>query len=518
MKRLLFLALILLPLLSFAQERWIDMEWDAVQGAKEYELELFQDVSGTNTPRGKYKVESAVWSHSVPPGKYSIRIRSLDSRGVPGDWSELLPLKVRLRNPQLLRPVPEDTVTDTEMNLEWAEIEGAAQYQVIVKDPRGKVLFNSVVPELKTSVYLDSMGAYRWTVLALEKDESPKDESEWVESSFRSFKRAGAELEAPHLAVTTDPRIVVSWVKIRNAQTYEIEYFPPAGSGGKNVRFRIKQSPFTPKKEALKDGVTTMTVKAVGAGFPESRKSVVKISRSGSKFEVEDIIQGKLEETVAVNPSTVHWRNQYFLSVITGNYTYDSKDIEADTTLKQKKLTTLGIAANFHWQPRLNSLIHKFALSSVSVSSGVDSGKQMYASYLLNAGTGLLGGRFHYGGGVGYMQVPAFMGDRLRDKITVENTSGVGPELNIAWLRPIGASWVVDTRLHYLHLLNIMSSDRENEETFGLLRAQVLVHKYFTKKEAFTLGLDYQSWEQKWKNDSSAISGASVILGFKGSF
>jgi hypothetical protein len=518
MNKLLLLLCLLFPVLVFAQERWIDMEWEAVPGAKEYELELYQDVAGSETPRGKYKVDSAVWSHSVAPGKYSIRIRSLDSRGVPGEWSELTPLKVRLRNPQLLRPVPDDVVTDTQVNLEWAEIDGAAQYQVIVRGPSDKVVLNSVVAALKTDVYLDSMGSYRWSVFALEKDEGTKDRGEWVESNFRSFTRAGGELEAPTVVATVDQRMTISWAKIRNAQNYEVDHFPPPGPGAKNRRYRLKQSPLALKKEALPEGVTTFTVKSVGSGYQDSRKSVVKIARSGSKVEVEDIVQGKPEEAIVIDPSVARWKSQYFLTLVTGNYAYDSKNIENDTILQQKKLTTLGVAADFHWQPRLNSLLHKFSFSTVNFSNGVESGKQMYASYLLNAGGKFLGGRVHYGGGASYLQVPAFMGDRFLDKINVENTSGLGPEINVAWLRPVGASCLLDTRLNYLYLAHILSSDREDEEAFGVLRGQLLVHKYFTKKEAFTLGLDYQSWQQKWGSDTSEVSGVSVVLGFKGSF
>ncbi len=142
MKLFLFLFL-LTPLITFAQERWVDLEWDAVPGAKSYELELFQDLSGTMTPRGKFKTDTPVWSRPVPSGKYAIRLRSLDARGVPGEWSDEIPLKIRLKNPQLLRPVPDDKISTDQIDLEWGEVEGAGAYQVVLLGPNDSVVLDT---------------------------------------------------------------------------------------------------------------------------------------------------------------------------------------------------------------------------------------------------------------------------------------------------------------------------------------------------------------------------------------
>ena len=191
MKFFLLSFLLTMSFCTFAQERWIDIEWEAVTGARDYEVELFQEVDGKETPRGKYKTDSAVWSHSVVPGKYSLRIRSLDSRGVPGEWSESIPLKVRLKNPQLLRPIPNDQVPLQDVKLEWSEVEGASKYQVIVRSSDRHTILNSVITEFSLKVPMSLLGKYEWTVIALEAEESSKDEKEISQASYRSFERIG---------------------------------------------------------------------------------------------------------------------------------------------------------------------------------------------------------------------------------------------------------------------------------------------------------------------------------------
>jgi hypothetical protein len=163
--KFLSVLLLIVSLNAFAQDtRWIDLEWEPVAEAREYEIELFQQEDDKILPRGKYKTDSPQWSHAVPPGKYFLRLRSMDKRGVPGEWSQNIALKVRMQNPLQLRPAQTDKISDGLVNFEWGPIAGASNYQLIVRNADKDVLHNAVTPELKTPVYLEKLGEVQWNL------------------------------------------------------------------------------------------------------------------------------------------------------------------------------------------------------------------------------------------------------------------------------------------------------------------------------------------------------------------
>lgn len=336
MKYLLTIIIFCFSLYAFAQDsRWIDLEWEQVADAREYEIELFQEEEGKVLPRGKYKTESPQWSHAVPPGRYFIRLRSMDKRGVPGEWSQNIPLKVRMQNPLQLRPSAKDKISDGLVNFEWGPIAGASNYQLIVRNTDKDVIHNAVLPDQKSPVYIEKLGDVTWAVLALEKDEEPRKPDEVPESMFKSFVRVGGLLDAPKVSLTIGEKVTFSWDKVRSAQSYEVEYFPSPDSGDKNRRFKLKLSPLAFATQRLKDGVTTLTIKSMAEGYQDSNKSIVKISRSGNKVEVEDVIQGREMEDIKTVPTRTFFRNDLFLGVSLAQFAYESENFDTDTRLDQ---------------------------------------------------------------------------------------------------------------------------------------------------------------------------------------
>ena len=297
-----------------------------------------------------------------------------------------------------------------------------------------------------------------------------------------------------------------------------MDYFPPKGSNAKNRRFRLKGSPLAFAKEKLRDGVTTLALKALAPGYQDSRKSLIQLYRSGDKFEVQEIIQGRDDEVIKENPSTTQWRNQYFTSLQTGQYNYSSKDTENDTELKQQKLTGLGFNVDWHFRPKLNSFLHKMEFTLVNLSNGIDSGQEIKLGYSLNNVTSLGKGFLHYGGGLTYLRLPSYMGNRFQNKVVVENTASAGPQLNLAYMYPLSTTWVWEAQAQISYQAYYLSSDRKKQEAFAWMRARTLAYKYFTEKEAFFFGAEVQNWTQNWGNDQSHLLGISFILGIKGGF
>lgn len=518
MKIFAVILLFLLSHMAYSQDsRWIDLEWEAVPEARQYEIELFQMEGEKVLPRGKYKTDSAQWSHAVPPGKYFLRLRSIDSRGVPGEWSSNIPLKVRMQNPLLLRPAPSDKISDPLVNFEWGPVEGAANYQLVVRNKAKDVIHNSVVPELKSSVYLEKLDEIQWAVFALEKDEEAKPAEEWTESSFRNFARVGGVLEAPKVGITIGDKVIFSWEKVRAAQYYEVDYLPPPGSE-KNRRFKLKNSPLAFASSRLKEGITTLTIKSMAEGYQESNKSIIKVSKSGDKAVIEDIIQGREVTDIKGAPTKTFFRNELYLGVALAQFSYESENIDTDTRLAQEKLTGLGFNAEWNSRPTLNSLNRKLDISILNLSSGVDSGFANRFSYTWNKERKGSSTIFSYGGGLSTLMLPAFMGNRFNNKIEVESSTSIGPEIQLGFQRPLSDIWEIQGALIAAYHPIFLSSGPGSGEAFPYLKGLIRAERYYTDKQAFYSQLDYQSWMQKWEDDSSDLSGVTLSFGLKTGF
>lgn len=519
MKSLLFILLFTFSSHVLSQDsRWIDLEWEPVSEAREYEIELFEEVDGKNLPRGKYKTEISQWSHAVPPGKYSLRLRSMDKRGVPGEWSQNLPLKVRMQNPVLLRPAPNDKISDGMVNFEWGQIAGADSYQLIIKSDGNEVIHNSQIPDLKSSVYLDKLGKFQWTVLALEQNEEARNPEDVSESAFKTFTRVGSLLDAPKVSLTLSEKVTLAWDKVRSAQIYEIDYLPSPGTGEKNRRFKLKQSPLAFSTQRLRDGITTLTIKSIAPGYQDSIKSIVKISKSGNRVEVEDIIQGREIDDIKSVPTRTFFRNDLFMGVSLAQFKYESENYDTDTRLNQKSLTGIGFNAEWNRRPTLNSLNRKLEVSFLHLSSGIDSGFANRLAYTYHKEQKWRHRKITYGAGLSYLGLPAFMGNRFNNKIEVEPTGSIGPDFQIGLINPLNNIWELQTSLAIAYHPLFITSRQSGEKALPWMKAMVRVHRFYTDKQAFFGQLDYQKWSQEWKRDKSALSGISASFGVKTGF
>ncbi len=512
-----FLLLIFLSLPAFAQTRWIDIEWEEVAGAANYEVELFEGADGSLTPRGKYKVDTSSWSNAVPPGKYSLRIRSLDKRGVPGEWSDYIPVKVRMHNPKLFQPGPESQVSTAQVDFEWSEVEGAAIYQLVVKNEKDSVVYNSTVKDIRATLFLEDLGQYSWTAYALEEGEAQRTKDDFVASTFKSFTRVGGELQAPEVKVTVNDKITLEWPRIRTAKQYEIDYLPPVNSD-KSRRFKILTHTFAFSSKRLREGVTTISIRATAPGYPDSPKTIVQLVKSGDKVELQDIIQGTKEETNKVSPASLLWKDEIYASMILSKYKYSSTDVENDTELDQKELTGLGLSLEWMHKPKLNSLQRKTEFSYLQLSSGREAASKIRFAFSLNKEKILGKGKLTFGGGVTYLQLPAFMGNRFENDIFVEQSSSLGPHIQLGYTTPVSAYWAWQTNAVYSQQLFYLSSERDGGNSFPWMSLNTRVLYFITKKEAIFTGVEYQRWNQKWSSDKSDLSGFNLAIGLKKGF
>jgi hypothetical protein len=148
----------------------VDMEFEPTPDAKGYQLEVRQGehvVLTKESDQPKYILE-------LEPGRYEIKTRAKDKRGVYGVWSESDSIEVTSPGLQLR---PENSVVKAmdpknpyePLKLQWPEMPLATGYQVKIKDKNGKIVGDKQVEQAHTEISLVP-GEYSYTVLVMYAD------------------------------------------------------------------------------------------------------------------------------------------------------------------------------------------------------------------------------------------------------------------------------------------------------------------------------------------------------------
>jgi len=227
MKYLILLVITLyLPTLSAAQ-RVVEMSWSPTSGATGYEVKLNKLINGNELEFTKEKVLSTIWSKSLESGDYYFQIRSLDYRGVPGDWGEKRFFKVSLPTVKQVSPSTSqgfDLIEDTEVpiTLVWEEIPEADRYNVKVTDSNNKILYDKNVTDTYASFDFSTPGKYFWKVTAMTAKDSTPSKVEF--SKF--FVLHPPKMNAPEVKFDVkDQYFSISWDSSLNAAKDKINIF-----------------------------------------------------------------------------------------------------------------------------------------------------------------------------------------------------------------------------------------------------------------------------------------------------
>ena len=126
-----------------SSKRQIHLEFEEIEGASSYELEL---TSARTKKSQLFKMKTAKWSAEIKPGNYELKIRSVDKRGVPGEWSEGQPFVVKLPGPVIQYPTAQLEIKTNEedkydLPLKWESIPGINQYRVDITNTDNKNKF-----------------------------------------------------------------------------------------------------------------------------------------------------------------------------------------------------------------------------------------------------------------------------------------------------------------------------------------------------------------------------------------
>lgn len=210
--------------LAASEFKTLTMEWEPVAGSFGYEIDVYQ-LSKQNGSKniGMYKVKSTEWKAELTPGKYQFRIRTLDIRGVPGVWGEMIPFSVTAPAPELLKPSKEffqqsNQESDDWVDFEWKQVTGATSYslEVTALDNSEVIKLETIDPNYKLKLPVGRK--YSWRVISLDDD---KNEGDPTKEEF-TFILSGRKIIKPEIITPENEfETILRWTKPNNASNYD---------------------------------------------------------------------------------------------------------------------------------------------------------------------------------------------------------------------------------------------------------------------------------------------------------
>lgn len=217
--------------------RVVNFEWEPIEGAKFYEIELRKKVPGSKT--SAFKTEAPEWSGKLQVGRYEFRLRSLDKRKVPGDWSGYADLDVFLEPVKIKKPEPNAPLKaqDQEkqaVKFEWSETPGAVGYVLEIFNDKNEPVATEKTSSTDLSYTFETARSYTWKIKAVSEEGLESETSELFKLDIMGPKLAKANIEKPETEFVRE----LKWQPVEKAEHYDIVLAKYNSSTKKWQKFR----------------------------------------------------------------------------------------------------------------------------------------------------------------------------------------------------------------------------------------------------------------------------------------
>lgn len=192
---------------QFLSNRSVEIEWDEVPGAIQYDLEIYD---------GKYKKfikmfssKSNIFKLNVKMGKYFFRSRILDKFARSSEWTEMAelliappPAKIKKNKVEKQQLFAEKGAGHFNYPISWEELPGISEYKVVLETPDGHQEVEAIVKGTSTTLKVPA-GQHQIRVRAILSDGTLGDLSE--PTSVISV--LGAKIQKPTITYRQDPKL-----------------------------------------------------------------------------------------------------------------------------------------------------------------------------------------------------------------------------------------------------------------------------------------------------------------------
>lgn len=501
--------------------RLVNFEWEAIENAKSYEIELKQvKAKGEEAKTFTFKVTEAVWNGRLTPGKYLMKLRSRDYRGVPGKWSEESEFNVGLETAVLKFPgsrlqIPTNEKDKTTVNFKWAPVGGADRYQFTLTSEDGKTQITEILKEPSFKTTLPVASHYTWKVSSANDEGIVSDAT-----AVGQFTIMGKPVENPRIEKPeTDFVRELKWSKPDYVSSYDIyilKYNKTARKWEKMKVLENYQQDTLPFDESWPGGQYQIGIRAKSDLRPSSKLARQSFSvRSGDRSPAA-------EYTTLVRKSIDRVTGWYAVaSYLVTEMQYQGVNPEKNSSVAYKALGGTGRMGVGWFSPKTPWGF----LGILDMSGFTFTGKtQTFASAEANAvyrkATGDRG-EFRFQAGPYYKELPETVGDPFSGQSSDLKISSAGPHFGAEYWYSLTPKLGVQVNAHlYMSLMKISTPNGEPMDPkmstqFGFLGSYRFTPR-FTGLIGYARREDKMSYKAATGTDSFASEGdvnESTIVG-----
>lgn len=508
--------------LAAPYRRLVNFEWEAIENAKSYEIELKQ-VKSSKEEEAKtftFKVTEAAWNGRLTPGKYMMKLRSRDYRGVPGDWSEPSEFNVGLETAVLKFPgarvkmATKETDT-TSLEFKWAPVGGADQYHFVLTSDDGKTQITETLKEPSFKVKVPVASHYTWKVSSSNNEGITSDAT-----AVGQFTLLGKPIENPRIEKPESDFVrELKWSRPDHVSSYDVYLLKYNTADKKWEKLKVYenyQQDTLPFDDNLPGGKYQVVVRAKSDLRPSAPLAKQSFSvRSGDRSPAA-------EYTALVRKSIERVTGWYAVaSYLITEMSYQGVNPEKNSSVAYKALGGTGRLGVGWFSPHTPWGF----LGIIDMSGFTFNGKtQTFASAEANAVyRKSLGdrGEVRFQAGPYYKELPETVGDPFSGSSEDLKISSAGPHFGAEYWYSLTPKLGIQVNAHlYMSLMKISTPNGEPMEPkmstqFGFLGSYRFTPR-FTGLIGYAMREDKMSYKAKTGTDSFASDGdvnESTIIG-----
>ncbi len=418
--------------------RNVEIEWESVQGATAYEVQVVRKDDQKKKPL-KFKTKEPKWSATIKPGIYNMQIRSYDDRSVPGDWSPASELTVKLPAVIALTPSTNQVVNSTadksdDVEFKWEPVPGAAKYKVHAQSADGSWVADKDTDGNSVSLNVPAGHFINWDVTAIDPKEEIGDKWE----APQSFEMRGPPLAKPSIEKPISQYIKeVKWKTPDYASTYSysLKYFNPTVKKWEPVEAKPDHKENILKLDTSRPtGKYRLQVQAMGERRKPSPTTQLDFDMKGGFTEPSAVDNAILRESIT-KPTNFYAIASYLITKID----YAAKNYDSNTSTTFSAIGGTGRLGAGYQNP--DSKWGGFGI--VDYSGFVISGQNFKFASLEGHVTRKLefgqGGLLLFGTGLYSKELPVVKGSPADGYNGVGKVRNIGPHAGFTYWLPLSA-------------------------------------------------------------------------------
>lgn len=201
--------------------RLVNFEWEPIDGAKYYEIEIRKKEK--NAKSNAFTTPSPAWNGRLQIGRYEFRLRALDKRKVPGEWSAYADLDVGLEPVKIEAPAAEVALKSNgdvkhEVEFKWHPTPEATGYIAEIYNSQGEKITEEKTSKTSFTYELPVASVYTWKIKALSNDGLESEFGDIFNFTIVGAKLGKTKIEKPENEFVRE----IKWEKVENAENYDV--------------------------------------------------------------------------------------------------------------------------------------------------------------------------------------------------------------------------------------------------------------------------------------------------------